>query len=89
MYEKNRIGGSVVQSTKSAGSISAAINSNNILDESGKLDDIPSGALGGGIALGYNFKPMFQLPVRVELDFTARNNLKKMVQLVEKLQISP
>ncbi|WGL98408.1 porin family protein [Arsenophonus sp. aPb] len=77
LYVTGKIGGSVVQSTKSTGSISAAMNSNNIFDESGKLDNIPSGALGGGIALGYNFKPMFQLPVRVELDFTARSNLKK------------
>ncbi|HGJ5860494.1 MAG TPA: outer membrane protein [Arsenophonus nasoniae] len=73
LYVTGKVGGSVVQSTKSTGSISAAEKRNM----SGKLDDITSGAFEGGIALGYNFKPMFQLPVRVELDFTARSNLKK------------
>ncbi|HGJ5868355.1 outer membrane protein [Arsenophonus nasoniae] len=73
LYVTGKVGGSVVQSTKSTGSISAAEKRNM----SGKLDDITSGVFGGGIALGYNFKPMFQLPVRVELDFTARSNLKK------------
>lgn len=76
LYVTGKVGGSVVKSTKSTGSISA-ISAAEKRNMSGKLDDITSGAFGGGIALGYNFKPMFQLPVRVELDFTARSNLKK------------
>ncbi|MFV9997042.1 MAG: hypothetical protein AB8W37_03305 [Arsenophonus endosymbiont of Dermacentor nuttalli] len=42
LYVTGKIGGSIVQSTKSTGSISASDGTNNTFDKSGKLGDIPS-----------------------------------------------
>lgn len=35
-----------------------------------------SAVFGGGIALGYNFNPLFDIPVRAELDITARGDME-------------
>ena len=40
---------------------------------SGALDDEKDSAFGGALAIGYDFKPNFQTPVRVELEYSARS----------------
>lgn len=46
-------------------------------------DSHRTGVFGGGIALGYDFSNTFDLPIRAELDFTARGKANSKYNLVQ------
>lgn len=73
VYVNGQLGGSWLR----AGSINHKFLDDDIDPSKLSFDSQNKVVIGGGVGIGYNFKPKFAIPIRTELTFTIRGNLDK------------
>lgn len=73
VYVNGQLGGSWLR----AGSISHKFLDDDVDPSNFSFDSQNKVVVNGGVGIGYNFKPHFDLPIRTELMFTMRGNLNK------------
>ncbi len=83
VYVTGKMGASIIQ--MSGQKLTETVYENPEWNERYNGDSHRTGVFGGGIALGYDFSSEFDLPIRAELDFTARGKASSKYNLEKEI----